>query len=42
MVAILEKLLNIPASIRMRFYPMLNRVILKNKGAIFGKNVQIS
>lgn len=25
----------------MRFYPMLNRVLLKKKGAVLGRNVQI-
>ena len=42
MIAILGKLLNIPALVRMRFYPMLNRALLKKKGAILGRNVQIS
>lgn len=41
MIAILGKLLNIPALVRMRFYPMLNRVLLKKKGAVLGRNVQI-
>ena len=34
MIAILGKLLNIPALVRMRFCPMLNRALLKKKGAI--------
>lgn len=41
MIAILGKLLNIPALVRMRFYPMLNRALLKKKGAILGSNVQL-
>ena len=41
MIAILGKLLNIPTLVRMRFYPMLNRVLLKKKGAVLGRNVQI-
>ena len=41
MIAILGKLLNIPALVRMRFYPMLNRALLKKKGAVLGRNVQI-
>ena len=41
MIAILGKLLNIPALVRMRFYPMLNRAFLKKKGAVLGRNVQI-
>lgn len=41
MVAILGKLFNITALVRMRFYPMLNRALLKNKGAILGRNIQI-
>ena len=41
MIAILGKLLNIPVLVRMRFYPMLNRVLLKKKGAVLGRNVQI-
>lgn len=41
MITILGKLLNIPALVRMRFYPMLNRVLLKKKGAVLGRNVQI-
>lgn len=41
MIAILGKLLNIPALVRMRFYPMLNRVLLKKEGAVLGRNVQI-
>ena len=41
MIAILGKLLNIPVLVRMRFYPMLNRALLKKKGAILGSNVQL-
>lgn len=41
MVTILGKLLNITALVRMRFYPMLNRALLKKKGAILGRNIQI-
>lgn len=41
MIAILGKLLNIPALVRMRFYPMLNRALLKKQGAVLGRNVQI-
>lgn len=41
MVTILGKLLNIPALVRMWFYPMLNRALLKKKGAMLGRNVQI-
>lgn len=41
MIAILGKLLNIPALVRMLFYPMLNRALLKKKGAVLGRNVQI-
>lgn len=41
MIAILGKLLNIPALVRMRFYPMLNRALLKKKSAVLGRNVQI-
>lgn len=38
MIAILGKLLNIPALVRMRFYPMLNRALLKKKSAVLGRN----
>lgn len=41
MVTIFGKLLNVPALVRMRFYPMLNRALLKKKGAMLGRNVQI-
>ena len=33
--------MNITALVRMRFYPMLNRALLKKKGAILGRNIQI-
>lgn len=40
-MSLLGKLLNIPMLIRMRIYPMLNRALLRKKGAALGKNIQI-
>lgn len=42
MKRLLLKLLNLPTALRIKFYPYINRMILKSYGAVLGKNIQIS
>lgn len=42
MKRLLLKLLNLPIALRIKFYPYINRMILKSYGAVLGKNIQIS
>ena len=41
MRAFLIKLLNLPATLRIKLYPRINCMILKAHGVVFGKNLQI-
>ena len=41
MISIIRKLLNAPTAFRIKFYPVLNRAVLKHLGAVLGDNVQI-
>lgn len=41
MKRLLLKLLNLPTALRIKFYPYINRMILKSYGAVLGKNIQI-
>lgn len=41
MISIIRKILNLSTASRIKFYPMLNRSILKHFGAVLGDNVQI-
>lgn len=41
MKSIFIKLLNLPSTLCIKFYPRINRMILKAHDAILGKNVQI-
>ena len=41
MIGIIRKLLNAPTAFRIKFYPVLNRAVLKHLGAVLGDNVQI-
>lgn len=41
MISIIRKLLNAPTAFRIKFYPVLNRSILKHFGAVLGDNVLI-
>lgn len=42
MKRLLLKLLNLPTALCIKFYPYINRMILKSYGAVLGKNIQIS
>ena len=37
----LLKFLNLPATLHIKFYPYINRMILRFYGAVLGKNIQI-
>ena len=41
MKSIIVKLINLPSTLSIKFYPRINRMILKTHDAILGKNVQI-
>lgn len=41
MIRFISKILNFPTTLRIKFYPYINRMILKNYGAVLGKNIQI-
>lgn len=41
MLNLLLKLLNLPITLRIKFYPYVNRMILRSYGIVLGKNIQI-
>ena len=41
MIRFISKILNLPISLRIKFYPYINRMILRSYGAVLGKNIQI-
>lgn len=41
MIRFISKILNLPTALRIKFYPFINRMILKSYGAVLGKNIQI-
>ena len=41
MIRTISKLLNLPAILRLRFYPAINRSLLRAQGALLGRNVQL-
>lgn len=42
MIRFISKILNFPTALRIKFYPYINRMILKSYSAVLGKNIQIS
>ena len=41
MIRFISKILNLPTALRIKFYPSINRMILRTYGAVLGKNIQI-
>lgn len=41
MIRFISKILNLPISLRIKFYPYINRMILRSYGAVLGNNIQI-
>ena len=41
MIRFKSKILNLPTALRIKFYPSINRMILRTYGAVLGKNIQI-
>ena len=41
MIRFIYKILNLPTALRIKFYPSINRMILRTYGAVLGKNIQI-
>lgn len=41
MLNLLLKLLNLPITLHIKFYPYVNRMILRSYGIVLGKNIQI-
>ena len=41
MIRFISKILNFPTALRIKFYPSINRMILRTYGAVLGKNIQI-
>ena len=41
MKSIIVKLINLPSTLSIKFYPRINRMILKAHGVVFGRNLQI-
>lgn len=41
MKKMLLKILNLPVALRIRLYPMLNRMIFTCKGIRYGRNMQV-
>lgn len=41
MIRFISEILNLPTALRIKFYPSINRMILKSYGAVLGKNIQI-
>lgn len=41
MRAFIIKFLNLPATLRIKLYPRINRMIFKAHGVVFGRNLQI-
>lgn len=41
MIRFISKILNFSTTLRIKFYPYINRMILRSYGAVLGKNIQI-